>query len=242
MREPEVLSADVAVAERGAAAGGTTFIADGARLHIPASVVDIESFRRWADTEEFPERGNIWWLCGEVWADMSKEQIFTHVVLKGEFFRALANLVKEGRLGVTLPDGAFLTNLPADIAGKPDAMFLAAETIDSGRVRFVEGAERGYVEVEGSPDMVLEVVSDSSVDKDTGVLLDAYWQAGIPEYWLVDARGDDLRFDVFRRGPKGYKRSPKKHGWVASPIFGKSFRLSVKTDKAGRPDYTLDVR
>jgi Uma2 family endonuclease len=90
--------------------------------------------------------------------------------------------------------------------------------------------------------MVLEVVSDSSVNKDTVVLLEAYWKAGIPEYWLVDARGDRLRFDLFRRGPKGYKGTPKKHGWMSSVVFGKSFRLTATTDKAGRPDYTLDVR
>jgi len=241
MREPEVLAADMAAPKRGVA-GGATFIADGALLHIPASVADIASFRRWADTEEFPERGNIWWLCGEVWADMSKEQIFTHVALKGAIFGVLFWLVRTSKPGLILPDGAFLTNLPADIAGKPDAMFLSVETIDSDRVRFVEGARSGYVEVEGAPDMVLEVVSDSSVNKDTDVLIDAYWQAGIPEYWLVDARGADPRFDIFRHGPKGYRRSAKKHGWVASAAFGRSFRLSSRTDKAGRPDYTLEVR
>lgn len=242
MREPEVLLADPPGRDRRAANCGTTFIADGTRVYIPATVVDIESFRRWADTEEFPEKGNIWWLRGEVWADMSKEQIFTHVLLKGELFRVLANMVKEHRLGMVLTDGAFLSNVPADISGKPDAMFLSAGTVDSGRVRFVEGAESGYVELEGSPDMVLEVVSDSSVDKDTVVLLDAYGKAGIPEYWLVDARGDQVRFDIYRNGPKGYRRSAKKHGWMASPVFGKSFRLTVKADKAGRPDYTLEVR
>src|SRR5262245_60316843 len=98
MREPEVL----ATGEPGPVrrvAGGATFIADGTELRIPATVVDIESFRRWADTEEFPEKGNIWWLCGEVWADMSKEQIFTHVVLKGVIFAVLYHLVRETRLG-----------------------------------------------------------------------------------------------------------------------------------------------
>jgi hypothetical protein len=242
MREPEVLSADVAVVERRAAAVGTTFIADGAQLRVPATVVDIESFRRWAEGEEFPERGNIWWLCGEVWADMSKEQIFTHLFVKQEFFRALGNLAKTECPGDLIPDGLLLSNMTADISGNPDATYITSATLHSDRVHLVQGSNGGFVEIEGTPDMVLEVVSDSSEGKDTEVLLDAYWQAGVPEYWLVDARGDDLRFDVFRRGPKGYKRSPKKHGWVASRVFGKSFRLSVKTDKAGRPDYTLDVR
>src|SRR5438270_9213282 len=126
MREPEVLIADTAVLDRRATLGGTTFLVDRARLHVPGTVVDIESFRRWTDTEEFPERGNIWWLRGGVWADMSKEQIFTHVGLKGAIFAVLYFLAREGRLGRVFPDGAFLTNVPADISGKPDAMFLSA--------------------------------------------------------------------------------------------------------------------
>jgi hypothetical protein len=43
----------------------------------------------------------------------------------------------------------------------------------------IEGKEEGHVELEGSLDMVLEVVSASSVHKDTVVLRRAYWQAGM---------------------------------------------------------------
>ena len=58
--------------------------------------------------------------------------------------------------------------------------------------------------VGGEPDMVLEVVSDSSVHKDTVVLRQGYWQAGIREYWLVDARREPVYFDILRRTTKGY--------------------------------------
>ena len=242
MREPDALIVDANVPNRHVETNGFTVVADRNVLHVPATVVDIESFREWTDTDDFPEKMNIWWLCGGVWIDMSHEQIFTHVVIEGEIFRVLASLVRQNRLGWVFPDGAFLTNLPADISGKPDAMFLSEAAVESDRVRFVEGAKGGYNEIEGTPDMVLEVVSDSSVRKDLIILLDAYWQAGIREYWLVDARDDQLKFDIFRHGPKGYKRSAKKHGWIASPVFGKSFRLSMTTDAAGRPDYTLEVR
>src|SRR5256885_8764701 len=53
--------------------------------------------------------------------------------------------------------------------------------------------EEGYLELEGTPDMVLEVVSESSVQKDTKRLRQLYWQAGIREYWLVDARREPDR-------------------------------------------------
>ena len=177
MRDPEVLPADVGVLARPPRTGGATFIGDDAQLRVPASVTDLESFCEWVETDDVPEKGNIWWLRGEVWADMSKEQLFTHVDLKGAIFAVLYFLVKQNRLGRIFTDGARLTNPTADLSGKPDAMFLSEETLDSDRALLMEGAEAGYVEVVGIPDMVLEVVSTSSVKKDLVVLLDDYWLA-----------------------------------------------------------------
>ena len=139
--------------------------------------------------------------------------------------------------GLFLADGAYLTNLEANISGNPDAIFVANNTLALGRVRLVEGAEDGFVELEGSPDMVLEVISQSSVNKDEVILKEAYWDAGILEYWLVDARKDPLRFDIFRHGPKGYVPTRKQGGWIKSGVFGKAFRLTKQTNALGFPDF-----
>ncbi len=136
-----------------------TFIADAAAISVPEGVVDIESFRRWTDTDDFPEQGRIWWLKGEVWVDLSREQIFTHLAVKNEFSFVLTGLVKAGALGLFVPDGLLLSNFAADICGNPDATFIAQETLRSDRVRLIEGADGGYVELQGTPDMVLEVIS-----------------------------------------------------------------------------------
>jgi Uma2 family endonuclease len=90
--------------------------------------------------------------------------------------------------------------------------------------------------------MVLEVVSDSSVRKDTQQLREGYWEAGIREYWLVDARKEPLVFDILRHTPKGYRPSPKKDGWIKSNVFGKTFRLIQETNESGDPEYTLEMR
>ena len=66
------------------------------------------------------------------------------------------------------------------------------DSFRTGRVKLIEGKEDGYVELEGSPDMVLEVVSDSSVEKDNDVLMDLYWKAGIREYWVLDVNARQL--------------------------------------------------
>jgi len=89
---------------------------------------------------------------------------------------------------------------------------------------------------------VLEVVSEGSVRKDTEQLRRDYWEAGIREYWLVDARKEPLVFDILRYTPKGYRVTPNKDGWIKSAVFGKSFRLIRRTNALGHPRYTLEVR
>ncbi len=216
-------------------------VIDG-KISVPCWVVDIDSFRRWADGDDFPKTGRVWWLCGEVWADMSKEQIFTHLVVKNEYAFTLTGLAKKGKLGLFIPDGLLLSNFAGDISGNPDGTFLTNETLRSDRIRLIEGKEGGFTELQGSPDMVLEVVSDSSVDKDLFLLRDAYWEAGIREYWLVDARGDAPVFDILYHTARGYTVRRKKDGWVKSEVFGKSFRLAKSKNALGHPEYSLEAR
>lgn len=211
-------------------------------VSVPAWVVDLASFRRWADSDDFPETGRVAYLKGDVWVDMSKEQIFTHVKVKAEYTYVLVGLTKRGRSGHYLPDGAFLSNVDADVANKPDGMFVSFKSLDTGRVRLIPGTDNGFVEVEGTPDMVLEIVSASSVHKDTVLLRDLYWEAGIAEYWLVDVRGARVSFDIFRHTARGYVAARKQGGWVKSAVFNKAFRLTRQTGPDGNPEYSLEVR
>jgi len=110
-------------------------------------------------------------------------------------------------------------------------------------VRLLEGTSApGYYQVEGTPEMVLEIVSATSVQKDTVELRDLYWQAGIPEYWLVDARGASPRFQILHRGPKRYAATRPAAGWTASAVFGRAFRLTRQSDPLGQPRYVLSIR
>lgn len=211
-------------------------------VSIPDWVSDLDSFRRWADSEEFPEDGRISFLNGQVWVDMSKEQIFSHIGVKTEYGRVLATLAKEEKRGRYLMDGALLTHVLANFSHVPDGIFLSAESLRSGRVALIQGAKHGYVELEGTPDMLLEVLSDSSVKKDLELLKVLYWKAGVAEYWIVDARRDKIRFDILRHTEEGYVALPKRGGWLKSAVFGHSFKLTAQTDELGHPEYTLAVR
>src|SRR5439155_17452874 len=91
------------------------FMSDIEQFQIPSWVSDLESFRRWSDDDDFPETGQISFLKGDMWVDMSKEQLFDHNDVKGELTMVLRALVKAHRLGRYLTDGAFLSNVPADV-------------------------------------------------------------------------------------------------------------------------------
>ena len=81
-------------------------------------------------------------------------------------------------------------------------------SIDDGRVRLIpkaSGEPGRYVEVEGGPDLVVEIVSDSSVQNETGRLPAAYFAAGVREYWLIDARGKELSFQIQHRGTNAFE-------------------------------------
>src|SRR5438067_4657252 len=103
---------------------------------------------------------------------------------------SLGGLIEAQALGYFFPDRMRLVNEDADLSTEPDGMFVSEQTLDAGRARLEHG--QATLELVGSPDMVLEVVRPSSVEKDTVVLRELYWKAGVREYWLVDPRGLEL--------------------------------------------------
>ncbi len=219
-----------------------TVITELDEITIPEWVTSLEMFRRWTDENDFPETGRIWWLRGEVWADMSREQIFTHLAVKTEYTVVLGGLAKAEMHGLFLCDGLLLSNFAADISGNPDGTFLTNDTLHSDRIRLIGGKRGGYTEIQGSPDMVLEILSDSSEHKDLEVLRQAYWEAGVKEYWIVDARREPLQFEILKYAAKGYVAVRRHQGWIRSAVFCKSFRLVRKTNALGHPEYTLQVK
>lgn len=219
----------------------TRVFGEDSAIVIPDWVADLESFRRWSDDDTFPESGRVSFLQGEVWIDMSKEQLFSHNDVKTEVNTVLRVLVRAARSGRYFSDGAFLSNGDADVSNQPDGLFVSTQALREGAVRVVEGRGEGHVELEGSPDMVLEVVSRSSVEKDTEVLRRAYALANIGEYWLIDARDDPPRFDILRLRRGGYSAVRKRAGWARSDVFAHWFRLTRQPGADGYPEFTLEA-
>ena len=150
---------------------------------VPGWVVDLDSFHRWVDSDDVPEHVRIDYLQGEIWIDsaMSEEQVFTHVRIKTELNCVSALLGKADRQLIYLADGLRIENAEVGLSAVPDGTVILRETLRTGQVQLIRGAKRGYVRVEGSPDLVIEVVSDGSVRKDMVLLRKQYWRAGIRE-------------------------------------------------------------
>ena len=119
-------------------------------------------------------------------------------------------------------------------------MFISHDALNSGRARLASGVES--VEVEGTPDMVLEVVSRTSWQKDRVILRELYYRARVPEYWIIEPFSDRVELNLLVWHAAGYTGSPNVHGWVQSPVFGKSFRTTVSTNRSGNPVYRVEIR
>jgi Uma2 family endonuclease len=219
-------------------------VSEGLCLRIPHSAFTLNGFRNWVKSDEFPEKLPVTFVNEEIYLDMSKQEIQTHVLVKGEIWFGVMKLNKEIKRGQFYPDGVLVSNEEAGVSNNPDGVFITWESLERGLVQLVprEGRQGQFMEVLGSPDWALEVVSESSVRKDTKLLRVAYHRAGIREYWLVDARGAEISFQILYWRKSGYVAAPNRAGWQHSRVFERSFRLVREADRLGMFEYTLDIR
>jgi len=219
-----------------------TIVADTGTVRMPITLTTLDAFRAWIHSEAVSEETRACFLDGEVWIDMSKEQLFSHNQVKSELNIVLGGLAKSMQLGRYVPDGMLFSNAVANLSAQPDGAFVSYRSLQDGKVVLVEGTKRGIVELDGEPEMVVEVVSGSSIEKDKKTLPDLYYRAGVLEYWLIDARIEPLDFAIFQRGADRFEPNVDHEGWVASTVFGREFRLSRRSDPLGHPEFLLDYR
>jgi Uma2 family endonuclease len=221
----------------------------GEELRIPPGVHDFEKFRRWSRSNRFPERGRIDYLQGDIETEMSPEDLLTHGTAKTAIAVALHPLVVGAGRGFLFIDRARVVSPAAGLSVEPDVVVVLHDSLAAGRVLMVPSSKPRpdrYIEIEGAPDLVVEVVSDSSVGKDRRRLPDLYAQAGIPEFWLADARGAAPALEIWTLGQAGYLRVPPDSpsdlgGWTPSPVLGHRFRLRRYAVQGSRFfDHALD--
>jgi Uma2 family endonuclease len=212
------------------------------RVEIPLTLRSLAEFRQWAQSAEFPERGRIDYLAGRIEVDMSPEDIFCHATLKTEIVGVLQRRIKRENRGYLMSDCTRVSNPAADLSVEPDVVFVSREAIDEGRIRLIPkaGAADRYVELEGAADLIVEIVSDRSVAKDTRRLPEAYFRAGVAEFWLFDVRGKTPHFSIHRRDPSGYEAvAADAERFQRSTVLNCRFRLDGARDARGFSNFDL---
>ena len=131
-------------------------------------------------------------------------RLFVAVMLKTFVEMTDAGLVR---------DAPFQVHLGKGIVYEPDIVFVANSNFD----RVCD------THVEGSADMIIEVLSEESTAQDRGEKFVTYEASGVREYWLLDPLremvnlyilGPDGRFDEARPDTAGRLRSRVLKGFV----------------------------
>ena len=208
---------------------------------IPGQISSLADFRRWSLSGDFPASGRIDWVASQIEVDMSPEDIFTHGTLKTALVARLWPLATSR--GMHLFTGETrVTSERGDLSVEPDIVAVSDAALTDGRVRLVPaagGLPDRFVELEGPPDLIVEIVSDSSVKKDTRRLPVAYHEAQVPEFWLIDARLAEMRFTIYRWEPSGYVAAISPERDPSSTVFGCKVTLLRTRNAAGR--FVYDV-
>jgi Uma2 family endonuclease len=213
------------------------------RLEIPLGLRSLADFRAWALSDEFPEKGRIDYIRGRIEVDMSPEDLFCHGTPKSEIHYVVYGRVRRRNSGLVFLDCTRISSPIADLSAEPDLVYVSYQAIRSGRVRLIPKAtqeEGRFVEIEGAVDWIAEIISDSSAVKDKDRLPEAYFAAGVREFWLIDARKRQLFFQIYRRGKSAFV--PVKaddDGFQRSAVFGCSYRLVRRKGAHGFWTYQL---
>ena len=226
-------------------ASGTLSFREDILFEMPGNVGTLEAFLNWATSDEFPDRGRIDFLGGRLYIDMSGAELHSHETLKAAVAEALIPIVRGQKLGKLFFDSTRNAHHDSESGVQPDFLVCTYDSIRAGRVRFpaTEQNSERCVLVEGSADLIVEIVSNSSVRKDTIELRHRYFAADVREYWILDARGSRLTIELLTRGKNNWLVAPPDaDGYYRSEVLAKRVRIARVADPVGLPDYDVLIQ
>src|SRR3990167_6684556 len=128
--------------------------------------IEKKKFYTYKDYEKLPEGAPYQLIGGEL--VMTPSPIPYHQEILGNIFYELKRFVEETTRG----DVYFSET---DIY-QPDIIFISKD-----RLNII-----GEKKIEGSPDLVIEILSPATAYYDLRIKKDTYEQSGVKEYWIVD--------------------------------------------------------
>lgn len=164
--------------------------------------MDFASFLEWADEDTSAE-----WVDGEVIVFMPAKD--GHQTLVGFLYEIIALYIRLFPLGQVrlAPLGMKL----AFSAREPDILFVSEENAYRVTDNYIEGAA----------DLVIEIISNDSVQRDRDDKFHEYQAGGVREYWIIDPRPGKNRADFFHLNQKGYYSlfATEDNEWVESRVI-----------------------
>ena len=112
-------------------------------LRIPEDAFDFEGFKKWEESDEFPETGRIDYLEGDIHVDMSPEDLYTHGAPKTAIAMRIAPIVSDADLGEVCIDSTRVRSQFAALSVEPDIAVVLESSLEAGTVRLLPAAAQG---------------------------------------------------------------------------------------------------
>ena len=123
-------------------------------------------------------------------------------------------------LGMVLREFAKRNRLGA-VLWAPTDVVLSPESVVQPDILFISNERRGIItedNVSGAPDLVVEILSPSTAERDRELKLTLYARYGVREYWIVDPEDSSVEVMVLEEAGVGSARRYTS-GLVESPLL-----------------------
>ena len=180
-----------------------------------------EEFLVWCDEETHSE-----WVAGAV--TLKSSETCTHQATLGFLLTLLSSYAQERDLGEII--SRFMMFLPSrPCARVPDLIFVARE--NEGRIQ--------ETFLDGPADLVVEIVSPESRDRDRGDKFFEYETAGVREYWLLDVQRRRAEWYQLQSDGAYLSVAPDTEGVYRSQVL---VGLWLRESWIWQPPKVVDVR
>lgn len=141
---------------------------------------------------------------------VSASPFIRHQDVSGNLYSLLRPFVRARRLGKVYYAPTDVVLSPHDVV-VPDLLFVSKE-----RMAIVQEKS-----VQGAPDLIVEILSKWTRQRDEGIKLDVYGRSGVREYWILDPERETLR--VYREAERclvlAEELSAGRSEVLTSPLF-----------------------
>ena len=218
---------------------------DRGAVRVPGVRAEFETVRRWAGSDDAPEGVRVTFLGDLLELDTVAEVPETHGGPKARLATAVCGRVHDLDLGYCGIDGTRLSEPAVGLSCEPDFFAVSWASLESGAVTRTPRPRggRGSLDFVGAADLVGEVLSDSSTEKDRESEPPLLFAAGVQEFWRADCRDGRCDFEIFVRGADGWEPvAADADGFLPSAVLGRRYRLTAAPPRAGFPQFRVDHR